>query len=205
MTNAVVDAEDAPLVEGYRWSLTVGYALTKANNVTLYMHRLVMGLDPNDGLQVDHKNFDGLDCTRANLRIATHAQNQQNRQGAWGSSGYRGVSFDKARGLWRAYASLNGHMHNLGRYNTEQDAANAAALFRHRHMPFSADAAIAPPHAPPPPRQPRRGQVGAYVHHAIRYAAATTTLTGRELAEMFGVSECTVSHVRSGKRPAPVL
>ena len=55
---------------------------------TVYLHREVMNAP--QGSLVDHLDGDGLNCQRANLRLATHAQNVVNRRYS-SASGYRGV------------------------------------------------------------------------------------------------------------------
>lgn len=44
--------------------------------VTTYMHRVIM--KTSTGLEVDHKNGDGLDNRKDNLRICNNSQNQMN-------------------------------------------------------------------------------------------------------------------------------
>lgn len=41
--------------------------------VTVYLHREIM--KPGPGLEVDHKNGNGLDCRRSNMENVTHAEN----------------------------------------------------------------------------------------------------------------------------------
>jgi hypothetical protein len=75
---------------------------------------------------VDHVDSDGLNNRRANLRPATHSENQQNRRMAENNtSGYKGVSFDKSKGRWRAAIKLNGRTINLGRFADPTAAASA--------------------------------------------------------------------------------
>jgi hypothetical protein len=73
------------------------------------------------------------------LRPATPAQNAQNL-GA--RNRYRGVTFDRGTGRWRATVHIGGVTHRLGRFDTEEQAAAAASAYRAEHMPYSADAAV---------------------------------------------------------------
>lgn len=76
------------------------------------------------GLTVDHKNGNGLDCRRDNMRIATQMQNNQNvRMKRDNSSGYRGVS--ASRGRWQAGIRIQGVSVFLGRYDSPEKAAQA--------------------------------------------------------------------------------
>jgi HNH endonuclease len=43
----------------------------------IYLHRFIMNAPPDK--EVDHKNRDGLDCQRKNLRLATRSQNAINK------------------------------------------------------------------------------------------------------------------------------
>lgn len=130
---ALVDADDATLVSGYRWRSYYRYGgwyvQTSVRSRALLLHRLVMNAPV--GLLVDHINGDKLDNRRSNLRLCTNAQNQWNRHVRFGTSPYKGVSWDKKASKWRAAIRFNGRTTNLGSFDDERDAAlayNAAAL-----------------------------------------------------------------------------
>lgn len=102
------------------------------------MHRLLMGLAKGDPRTVDHINRDRLDNRRSNLRVVLSHENYQNVASRPGStSAFRGVSWDKAKGKWRADVTLNGKNHYLGAFAVEELAAEVAASFRLAHMPFA--------------------------------------------------------------------
>jgi hypothetical protein len=66
----------------------------------LYMHRMIVGLDV---ALVDHRDGNGLNNTRANLRLVTVRENNINatkRRGC--SSRYRGVDWCRGARAWRA-------------------------------------------------------------------------------------------------------
>jgi hypothetical protein len=141
---AIVDVADAEVVLAHRWNLADGYASRSFREggvvKTELLHRFLMGLRPGDARQVDHRNLDRLDCRRANMRVVTKAQNQQNLAagGVPGtSSRYRGVSWNKATGRWRAQAKVAGRKHWLGDFHDEDEAGRVAAAFRAAHMPFA--------------------------------------------------------------------
>lgn len=95
------------------------------------------------GMVVDHRNHDTLDNTDENLRIVTHAQNQQNRKSAQSnnkSSGLRGVTWDKKLGRWRSYIRINGKQKHLGFFNDILEAERAAIESRKKYMPYSHEA-----------------------------------------------------------------
>ena len=87
------------------------------------MHRLILGLtDPK--IFVDHKNRNGLDNQRSNLRKCTRSQNIRNRKSAKNStSQYLGVSWVKRSSRWLASISAYGKKKHLGLFKTELEAA----------------------------------------------------------------------------------
>jgi len=89
----------------------------------ILLHREIMA--PPKSIAIDHKNHNGLDNRRSNIRHCTYCENQGNGRYASGSSVFRGVSWRKDRHVWRAKISINDHTVNLGQFNTEGDAARA--------------------------------------------------------------------------------
>lgn len=127
---AIVDEVDFVRLGGFKWSADrVGrctyasrFVGTPPNRRKIYLHREI--LKPKTGKLVDHINGDGLDNRRENLRICTKGQNQRNQRKQIGtSSRFKGVSFDKSRGSWTAYISINGKRKVLGRFGQEEVAA----------------------------------------------------------------------------------
>ncbi|HXH35732.1 MAG TPA: AP2 domain-containing protein [Plantibacter sp.] len=142
IAHAIIDDEDALLLASARWGLRnrEGYVATVVDGRREALHRIVMGCARGDGQRVDHISGDRLDNRRANLRLVTNAENAQNQGSRGGSSSHRGVTWDRARGRWLAQSCLNGKQHTLGRFDSEEAAARAAAAFRAAHMPYSQEA-----------------------------------------------------------------
>jgi hypothetical protein len=91
---------------------------------TVRLHREIM--NHPKGFLVDHKNGDGLDNRRANLRLATHTQNMQNRCKRKNTrSQYVGIWFDKDKGRWAVRITNQRKKIWLGRFDSEIDAARA--------------------------------------------------------------------------------
>lgn len=88
----------------------------------LLLHRVVMGAVLGDKQEVDHRNRNGLDCQKSNLRFATSSQNKVNTPPR-GRSNLKGVRF-KANG-WEATIKLDGKSVYLGRFSTSEQASNA--------------------------------------------------------------------------------
>lgn len=143
---ALVDAVDYDLVMGVgKWYADVhrgGRLIYAAHNVyrgpvrigTERLHTFLTGWP-----LVDHINGNGLDNRRANLRPATRSRNQQNRSlPSNNRSGFKGVSYARARSRWAAYIRVNGRAINLGRYLTAEEAARAYdAAARELHGEFA--------------------------------------------------------------------
>lgn len=140
---ALIDADCAELVAPYTWRRDgKGYGIRPVKLETGWtaqlLHRFLLGLAHGDPREGDHKNGNPLDCRHANLRVVARGRNQQNRRG-YGSSVHRGVSWDKRRRMWRAYAKLDGRQYGLGHFDDEMAARDAAVAWRAEHMPFATD------------------------------------------------------------------
>ena len=92
----------------------------KTDNM-VFMHNQIMSFPK---MYVDHKNGNGLDNRRINLRLATRRQNSQNsRKRGNTSSKFKGVSFHKQSGKWRSRIIINGTECFLGLFDSEESAA----------------------------------------------------------------------------------
>jgi hypothetical protein len=127
----LVDDAFAPTLGKLQWSLDArGYVQTAVRHngrkQVVPLHRFLLdmlGLDP--AKHVDHENGDQLDCRLSNLRPATQAQNNRNRnKWARATSRYYGVSASSTGG-WRASIKAGGQQKNIGVYDKEIDAALA--------------------------------------------------------------------------------
>lgn len=99
-----------------------------ANNKqkTINMHRQILGItDPK--IFGEHKDGDGLNNQRYNLREATNKENQHNqRQKQGGTSKYKGVYWNKKQEKWKAHIRLgDASPAYLGVFENETDAAIA--------------------------------------------------------------------------------
>lgn len=141
---ALIDDEDFELVSRYKWfahwhrSANAFYAETYIREFhdkrkLIGMHRLIFGIKQN--IFIDHINCNSLDNRKINLRMANMSQNQCNRSKTKSNkSGYKGVSYRKDNGKWRAEIESNGVRKNLGSFHTPEEAYNAycdAALRLH--------------------------------------------------------------------------
>lgn len=104
-----------------------GYLAIRIEGTKYQSHRLawlyVHGQIPP---MLDHINGDRSDNRILNLRPATNSQNCLNRgRRSDNSSGFKGVSFERSTGKWRANCSVDGKWKSLGRFETAE-AASAA-------------------------------------------------------------------------------
>lgn len=87
------------------------------------LHREIMG-NP-EGMHVDHTNGDKMDNRKYNLRVCSAKENIRNSKAQEGTSGYKGVHYDKSRGRWSASIKVDRKSIFLGRYDSENQAAEA--------------------------------------------------------------------------------
>lgn len=144
---AIVDGEDFEKLAQYRWyardagntnyaerrAYVLGSGAKNRKESTMIMHRIIMNAQP--GQIVDHRNGNGLDNRKENLRFATKSQNSTNAgRRITNKSGFKGVWEDKKRNAFQASITLNGKRQSLGRFKTKEEAHRAyceAALQKH--------------------------------------------------------------------------
>lgn len=126
---ALVDDEDYEWLNQWKWyALNLPPCWYAARTLSIpkkkmvIMHRLITNAP--DGIEVDHKDNNGLNNTRDNLRFATRGQNSHNRSMSRNNtSGFKGVFMD--HGKWRARIRVNGKRISLGMYENIMDAVRA--------------------------------------------------------------------------------
>ena len=117
-------------IKNYRWYVikqddTSRFYITshiKKNNkwTSLRLHKIII-----NGNIIDHKNHNGFDNRKENLRLCTHAENMRNRKYTQNNSGYKGVYFDKDRNKYRMSIKKDGKQYFGGRYDNIIKAAKA--------------------------------------------------------------------------------
>lgn len=133
---ALVDSCDSDLAN-VKWYARNNYAARRLPSLKnekqkhQLMHRLILARILNRELlsseQVDHINLNKSDNRRANLRLANRAENCRNIPiPRHNTSGFKGVSWCKANGKWRAQIYLMGKQIHLGYF---YDAEEAYAMY----------------------------------------------------------------------------
>jgi len=132
---ALVDDEDFEYLNQFKWCVekhkNTYYArriiiLENNTRMLILMHRVIMK-DSNE-FGVDHKDHNGLNNQKSNLRMATRSQNGVNRS-SHGKVKYLGVSIHVNKGYKRikymSCITLNGEYYYLGVFDSAEDAAYA--------------------------------------------------------------------------------
>ena len=138
---ALVDDEDFERVSQFRWHAVVEKSKGKNKRLrSVYaqralprengkqhkerMHRFILGVGAV--VEVDHKDSDGLNNQKDNIRKATDEQNAQNmRKQENKTSRFKGVYWYKLRNCWRAKIRVKGVLKSLGYYKEERNGALA--------------------------------------------------------------------------------
>lgn len=130
---AIVDDDDYERLSCFKWiawnkprsskwyaiaSQTAGLKTSAERGMT----RMILGV--KKGHYIDHRNGNGLDNRKENLRFATPQQNAwNNRKRKNAASRYKGVSRKKEK--WSAKICIDGKQIYIGTFALEEDAARA--------------------------------------------------------------------------------
>jgi hypothetical protein len=130
---AVVDRKDVRKVSRYSWYVHTTptgkrYARTtifvQGKKRWLWMHHLCISLKA--GEICDHRDGNGLNNRRANLRRSTYTNNARGMRVRPHSSRFKGVSWRKNRRRWISQIELSGRRNlYLGSFRLEIEAARA--------------------------------------------------------------------------------
>lgn len=126
----IIDLADLPLVQVARWhayqSSNTWYARGRPEpwpKPELQLHTWLM--KPPRGFLIDHRDGDGLNCRRGNMRLANKSQNTANRfREQPNATGFRGIRLLPS-GRYQAAVTLMGRRIALGTYATPEEAYQA--------------------------------------------------------------------------------
>lgn len=128
---ALVDDEDFERLNQFKWyankSRQVWYArraiYVNGKQIMLRMHQEIIG--KRQGFIADHKDGDGLNNQRTNLRHVTRRQNCQNLHNRSRSSKYPGVYWQRINKKWMARIWIDDKIKYLGLFIDESKAFEA--------------------------------------------------------------------------------
>lgn len=132
---AIVDNKDYPTLTRNKWlaytspTAKTFYAgrckIVKGKREFIPMHREILGLVYKDGVIVDHKDGDGLNNQRYNLRKVTKGLNGHNcKLYSSNSTGYKGVQQISAK-KWKTVMRVKKKITWVGAFSNIIDAAKA--------------------------------------------------------------------------------
>lgn len=129
---ALVDDGDYPLVRRLKWYAAkrgkTWYAACNSKNADgsptlIYMHRVIVGATPDQ--QVDHRDGNGLNNQRQNIRFCTNAGNQANSRPHNRRGWPKGVRWKGEKNKWQARIVMDGRERHLGYFDTPEEASAA--------------------------------------------------------------------------------
>ena len=121
-----------------------GYVFIKADKHLYLAHRLawmyMTGKFPDEKIDIDHINQVKFDNRFSNLRLASRSENQRNVvRYSNNTTGFKGVSFHKQSGKYKAYIKHNYQSKHLGVFDSPEEASSAytaaARLTQGKFMP----------------------------------------------------------------------
>jgi hypothetical protein len=138
---ALVDDADFERVNQFKWCAhrigNTWYATrskkSKGERWLVLMHRFILGVTDRK-VKVDHRDRDGLNNCRHNLREATHAENMHNsRRRVNNTTGYKGVYLNRRTGRYFAKLTVNRKQISSDGHKTPEDAARAYDKLAKKH------------------------------------------------------------------------
>lgn len=135
---ALVDSEDFPTLYHFKWYAVrsrngVWYAQRKDRGRIVKMHRAILGAPK--GIKVDHRDTNGLNNRKENLRLAPgNSNNANSRKQKNNTSGYKGVSWQAGYDRWKAYIRVRGTYIHLGVFTNLIKAAKAYDTAAREHF-----------------------------------------------------------------------
>ncbi len=103
------------------------YAQARVDGRNQLMHRVIaVRVKRLFSRKIDHRDRNGLNCQRCNLRRATSSQNGGNQtKHRNNTSGYKGVTWFPKCNKWRAQIKFHGKVVHLGLFTVKRRAAQA--------------------------------------------------------------------------------
>lgn len=135
----LVDDEDRAFLSLFNWYVDIcgqtRYASRKIKNKKDYIHRVIMEkyFDINNK-PIDHADRNGLNNTKANLRMCNSSQNGVNSEKQQNNtSGYKCVYSDNNSKSWNTKIDVYGKVLNIGNFKSKRYAAIAYDIYAKKH------------------------------------------------------------------------
>lgn len=133
---AIVDEEDYARISKYTYYCHINEVYEYAGRgaylendrilTQIYLQEDILKIRSNKNQIILFKNGNGLDCRKENLLVVTPGQRNMAQKPVKNSiSKYKGVTFCKQTGRWKARIGYNGKSLWIGRFETEEEAALA--------------------------------------------------------------------------------
>lgn len=126
--DVLVDDEDYEWLSRFSWHAStynksdIRYPQAVVGGYPVLMHNLIMPL--YDGRMPDHRDRDGFNNQKSNLRPATKSQNMANKPPRKGQK-YKGITYANNDKRWRAQISNEGKTKYISQHKTPEEAAMA--------------------------------------------------------------------------------
>lgn len=130
----LVDDEDYVYLSKLKWSIAkfknTLYVIrntpwVNGRHTTVKMHRIILKVTDRN-IQVDHRDRNGLNNQKSNIRICTQSQNMANRnKSVTCNNNHLGVTWHKRIGKWQARITKENKEYRLGYFTNELDAVQA--------------------------------------------------------------------------------
>ena len=124
---AKIDIEDLERVKKHKWFYHRdgdgrGNIQTKIDGKTKSLHGFILKFDR----LIDHEDCDNLNNRKLNLRKCSPTENSTNRKRRRDANcSYKGINFEIRTSKYRVRIGINGERINIGRYDSEEEAAKA--------------------------------------------------------------------------------
>lgn len=140
---AFVDNKNYEILNKFKWCAYWDkwnwYALRNSYFINgkrkkIWMHREIMNAEK--GVQVDHRNGNGLDNRKENLRLCNNQQNQRNKLNSYKNNKLKikGVSFCKKSKKFKAVIHINKKQIYLGSFNVLGDTDSAYRIAEEKYF-----------------------------------------------------------------------
>ena len=126
---AIVDDDDFEELSIYKWNVLKGkytfYAVRTSGARCILMHRQILGVSERTTL-TDHRNGNGLDNRRENIRPCSITENNRNKRAYRNNkSGAKGVSWIESAKSWSVRITVDKNLIYIGSFKEKCDAMEA--------------------------------------------------------------------------------